>query len=536
MLTGRWLCLGILFFNLAACTEGGHHNSSQVANASVSLVGDSSRSLGQVFTEPPKNIGNGDGFAPQPFIDGDGNAAVMVVAHHSRGLNIGALDLVTTSRITPLVLGGSELTANGFGYVQDPLTKRIYVPTDTNGQFTYSCINGDFRISLGETPSLCTSVKPNAGSPALVGSSLSADGLAIYADSIYGALGTSNYLIQLTCADRNNNNCNGYPITLATDYSANQANNVRFQVLGDNKIAVGFNGNNGLVSAVCFDLIAQASCGRVDSTTAAASSQPLGYFSGTTLTGFCAFSAAQMNAMTCKDFSGNLISGLQVNASNQNSPGYGLSTYMPGTGKYIVTSLSGTIQCLDMANGGISCGTTPNFTGTSAVPYGSAFYKNESTGDLCLLTYNDGSQLGIFRADPITGQLNEDLRCVAVGGVQTTWRVNDPVPQVCPNTNGTEWGNLVVTTGALTLDGAPVSATFGGDISVLDVTTGRQLARQSFGSTGSILTVNLTSLGVSYTNARNLDIKLRVLQSNGHEMRAGYQMNASLQVLVNCLR
>jgi len=131
----------------------------------VSLVGDSSRSLGQVFTEPPKNIGNGDGFAPQPLIDGDGNAAVMVVAHHSRGLNIGALDLVTTSRITPLVLGGSELTANGFGYVQDPLTKRIYVPTDTNGQFTYSCINGDFRISLGETPSLCTSVKPNAGWP-----------------------------------------------------------------------------------------------------------------------------------------------------------------------------------------------------------------------------------------------------------------------------------------------------------------------------------------------------------------------------------
>ena len=142
MLTGRWLCLGILFFNLAACTEGGHHNSSQVANASVSLVGDSSRSLGQVFTEPPKNIGNGDGFAPQPFIDGEGHAAVMVVAHHSRGLNIGALDLVTTSRITPLVLGGSELTANGFGYVQDPLTKRIYVPTDTNGQFTYTASFG----------------------------------------------------------------------------------------------------------------------------------------------------------------------------------------------------------------------------------------------------------------------------------------------------------------------------------------------------------------------------------------------------------
>jgi hypothetical protein len=93
-----------------------------------------------------------------------------------------------------------------------------------------------------------------------------------------------------------------------------------------------------------------------------------------------------------------------------------------------------------------------------------------------------------------------------------------------------------VTTGALTLDGAPVSATFGGDISVLDVTTGRQLARQSFGSTGSILTVNLTSLGVSYANARNLDIKLRVLQSNGREMRAGYQMSASLEVLVNCLR
>lgn len=529
--------LGAAALMLSACT-GPDSEAAPTAPvlANVVALGDASRNLGQVFTAPPRNIGNGDGFAPQPFVNGDGNASVMVVAHHENGLNIGALDLVTTTRITPLRLGGNEQTSNGFGYVQDPDTKRFYVPTSTGNAFTYSCINGNFRPSLGESPSLCAAVTPSAGNPAQTGSNLSADGLAIYRGAIFGAVGTTAGELQVTCADAFNNNCSGYPKVLATDYQPG-SNNVRFQDLGSNKIAIGFNRTGGQVSAICFDVVTQAACGRVDSNATGTTSQPLGYFSGNQLTGFCAFSAAQMNAMACKDFAGNTIGGLQVTTANQGSPMYGMATRMPGSGKYIITSLGGNqIECLDMSNAGASCGSTPNFTGTTASPYGTAFHQNTSTGDLCLLTYNDPAQLGIFRVNPSTGALTEDLRCFAPGGVSTTWRVSNPVPQVCQSGNGVNWNTVTVTTGALTLDGTAVASIYGGDISILEVPSGRLIARQRFASTGAQVDVDLMALGVSYIRYPSLDIRLRVLQNNDFELRAGHQITANLQVRVSCAR
>lgn len=530
------ICLAAAALPMGACTGPDQETSTAPLLANVATLGDATRNLGQVFTEPPRNIGSGDGFAPQPFVNGDGNAAVMVVAHHQTGLHIGALDLVTTTRITPLRLGGSEQTSNGFGYVQDPDTKRFYVPTSTGSTFTYSCINGNFRPSQGESPTLCAAVTPSAGTPARTGSDLSADGLAIYRGAIFGALGSTAGELQVTCADAFNNNCSGYPKVLATDYQPG-ANNVRFQDLGSNKIAIGFNRTGGQVSAVCFDMVTQAACGRVDSTANSLTSQPLGYFSGSQLTGFCAFSAEQMNNMACEDLAGTAIGGLQVTTANQGSAQYGMATRMPNSGKYIITSLGGSrIECLDMANAGASCGSTPNFTGTTASPYGSAFHQNSSTGDLCLLTYNDPAQLGIFRVDATTGGLTEDLRCFAPGGVNTTWRVSDPVPQVCANANGVNWNTLTVTTGPLTLDGVEVTQTYGGDISVLEVPSGRLVARQRFSRTGGDIGVDLAALGVEYSRYPTLDIRLRVLQNNDYELRAGHQMTASLQVRVSCGR
>ena len=504
-------------------------------SATVTDVGGGQKNLGTTFTQPPSEIGNGDGFAPQPFVNGDGHPAVMVVAHHNTGLNIGSLDLYTAQKITPITLGANVNTSNGFGYVQDLTTKRFYVPTSTSaGVFTYSCINGNFKPSLNEQPTLCQEVTPVSGTLANAGSSLSADGLVISNGAIYGAMGTSNGLLILTCASVSNVNCAGYPKTLATDYQPG-SNNVRLQDLGEGKMAVGFNRSaNAKVSAICFDLVTQSVCARVDSQASGITSQPMGWFDGKTLQGFCAFSIEAMSQTACVDFAGQ-ARPVNVTVSNMSSPMYGMVTHMPGTGKYMLTSLGGTnIECLDMALGGQSCGSTPKFTGTMVSPYGSAFHLNTSTGDMCLLTYNDAKKLGIFRVNTTTGQLTEDLRCFAPGGVSATWRVADPVPNVCPRANGTRWQSASITTGNLTFDGAATAEVFGGDVTVTQVGAGQNLARQVFVQAGLPISVSLSALGIQYENNPSLDIQIRLLQSNGFELRAGYQMTAKLDVKLVC--
>ena len=504
-------------------------------SANVTDVGAGQKNLGTTFTQPPSEIGNGDGFAPQPFVNGDGNPAVMVVAHHNTGLNIGSLDLYTAQKITPITLAANVNTSNGFGYVQDLNTKRFYVPTSTSaGVFTYSCINGNFKPSLNEQPTLCQEVTPVSGTLASAGSSLSADGLVISNGAIYGAMGTSNGLLIVTCASVSNVNCAGYPKTIAADYQPG-SNNVRLQDLGEGKIAVGFNRTaNSKVSAICFDLTSQSSCARVDSQATGLTSQPMGWFDGKTLQGFCAFSIEAMSQTACVDFAGQ---GRPVNVTvgNMSSPMYGMVTRMPGTGKYMVTSLGGNnIECIDMALGGQSCGSTPKFTGTIVSPYGSAFHLNTSTGDMCLLTYNDAKKLGIFRVNTTTGQLTEDLRCFAPGGVSATWRVADPVPKVCPRAKGTRWESASITTGNLTLDGAASAEVLGGDVTVTQVGSGQILARQVFAQAGLPISVSLSALGIQYENNPSLDIQIRLLQSNGFELRAGYQMTAKLDVKLVC--
>jgi hypothetical protein len=504
-------------------------------SANVTDVGAGQKNLGTTFTQPPSEIGNGDGFAPQPFVNGDGNPAVMVVAHHNTGLNIGSLDLYTAQKITPITLTANVNTSNGFGYVQDLNTKRFYVPTSTSaGVFTYSCINGNFKPSLNEQPTLCQEVTPVSGTLASAGSSLSADGLVISNGAIYGAMGTSNGLLIVTCASVSNVNCAGYPKTIAADYQPG-SNNVRLQDLGEGKIAVGFNRTaNSKVSAICFDLTSQSSCARVDSQATGLTSQPMGWFDGKTLQGFCAFSIEAMSQTACVDFAGQ---GRPVNVTvgNMSSPMYGMVTRMPGTGKYMVTSLGGNnIECIDMALGGQSCGSTPKFTGTIVSPYGSAFHLNTSTGDMCLLTYNDAKKLGIFRVNTTTGQLTEDLRCFAPGGVSATWRVADPVPKVCPRAKGTRWESASITTGNLTLDGAASAEVLGGDVTVTQVGSGQILARQVFAQAGLPISVSLSALGIQYENNPSLDIQIRLLQSNGFELRAGYQMTAKLDVKLVC--
>jgi len=504
-------------------------------SAIVTDVGAGQKNLGTTFTQPPSEIGNGDGFAPQPFVNGDGNTAVMVVAHHSTGLNIGSLDLYTAQKITPITLGANVNTSNGFGYVQDLTTKRFYVPTSTSaGEFTYSCINGNFKPSLNEQPTLCQEVTPVSGALANAGSSLSADGLVISNGAIYGAMGTSNGLLLVTCASVSNVNCPGYPKTLATDYKPG-SNNVRLQDLGEGKMAIGFNRSaNAKVSAICFDLTTQSVCARVDSQASGLTSQPMGWFVGKTLQGFCAFSIEAMSQTACVDFAGQ-ARPVNVTVGNMSSPMYGMVTLMPGTGKYMATSLGGNnIECIDMAQGGQSCGSTPKFTGTIVSPYGSAFHLNTSTGDMCLLTYNDAKKLGIFRVNTSTGQLTEDLRCFAPGGVSATWRVADPVPKVCPRAKGTRWESASITTGNLTLDGAATSEVLGGDVMVTQVGSGQTLARQVFAQAGLPISVSLSALGIQYENNPSVDIQIRLLQSNGYELRAGYQMTAKLDVKLVC--
>lgn len=504
-------------------------------SANVTDVGAGQKNLGTTFTQPPSEIGNGDGFAPQPFVNGDGNPAVMVVAHHNTGLNIGSLDLYTAQKITPITLAANVTTSNGFGYVQDLNTKRFYVPTSTSaGVFTYSCINGNFKPSLNEQPTLCQEVTPVSGTLASAGSSLSADGLVISNGAIYGAMGTSNGLLIVTCASVSNVNCAGYPKTIAADYQPG-SNNVRLQDLGEGKIAVGFNRTaNSKVSAICFDLTSQSICARVDSQATGLTSQPMGWFDGKTLQGFCAFSIEAMSQTACVDFAGQ-ARPVNVTVGNMSSPMYGMVTRMPGTGKYMVTSLGGNnIECIDMALGGQSCGSTPKFTGTIVSPYGSAFHLNTSTGDMCLLTYNDAKKLGIFRVNTTTGQLTEDLRCFAPGGVSATWRVADPVPKVCPRAKGTRWESASITTGNLTLDGAASAEVLGGDVTVTQVGSGQILARQVFAQAGLPISVSLSALGIQYENNPSLDIQIRLLQSNGFELRAGYQMTAKLDVKLVC--
>ena len=535
------VCTGLSFVSLlAACvgpdaTSTPNSSTAPAVSASVTDVGAGNQNLGTTFTQPPSEIGNGDGFAPQVFVNGDGHPAVMVVAHHSTGLNIGSLDLYTAEKITPLTLVANVNTSNGFGYVQDPSTKRFYVPTSSStGVFTYSCINGNFKPSLNELPTLCQEVTPVSGTLASTGSSLSGDGLVFNNGAIYGAMGTSNGQLLVTCASASNVNCAGYPKTLATDYQPG-SNNVRLQDLGAGKLAIGFNRtSNSKVSAICFDFTSQVVCGRVDSQATGVTSQPVGLFNVSTLQGFCAFSIQAMSQTECIDFAGQ-ARPVNLTVTNMSSPMYGLVTQMPGTGKYILTSLGGNfIECIDMAQAGQSCGSTPKFTGTVANPYGSAFHLNTSTGDMCLLTYNDSKKLGIFRVNTASGQLTEDLRCFAPGGVSATWRVENPVPNVCPRAQGTRWESAIITTGSLTLDGAPATEVFGGDVTVKHVVTGQILARQTFAQTGNALGVSLSALGISYENHPSLDIQIRLLQNNGFELRAGYQMTAKLDVKLLC--
>ena len=511
--------------------------SNALVSANLTSLGVGDKTLGTAFKAPPSGIGDGDGFSPQPFVNGDGHPSVMVVAHHSNnGLHIGALDLYTGEKITPLTLGPNYTTSTGFGYAQDPSTKRFYVPTSTTGGvLTYSCINGNFKPSLNEMPSLCQEVTPVSGPLAGVNAALTADGFVIDKGVIYGAVGTSNGQVQVTCTSVNNVNCAGYPKTLATDYQTGGSNNVRLQDLGSGKFAIGFNRSpSAKLSAICFDITSQNHCGRVDSLAGGLTSQPLGLFNGSTLQGFCAFSIEAMSGTSCIDFAGQ-TRAVNLTTANMSSAMYGTVTNMPGTGKYVLTSLGGSqIECIDMALAGASCGSKPIFTGTNQAPYGSAFHLNTSTGDMCLLTYNDGKQLGIFRANTSTGALVEDLRCFAPGGVSATWRVENPVPKVCSRSAGTRWESATITTGNLTLDDGVTTEVYGGDITVLNASTGQTLGRQAFLQTGVPINVSLSTMGVNYDTNPSIDIQIRVLQNNGNNLRAGYKITAQLDVKLAC--
>lgn len=521
---------------LAACVgPDSTPDASPLVSADLASLGVGDKTLGTAFKAPPTGIGDGDGFAPQPFVNGDGHPSVMVVAHHTANLSIGALDLHTGEKITPLILGQNINTSNAFGYAQDPATKRFYVPTSTtSGVFTYSCINGNFKPSLQESPTLCQEVTPLSGQLANSGSGLSADGLIIDNSLIYGAAGTSSNQLLITCASVGNVNCTGYPKTLASDYARGYGN-VRVQDLGDRKIAIGFNrSGSGMVSSICFDLASQSTCGRVDSNATSTTSQPLGLFNVKTLIGFCAFSNEAMAQTVCVDFSGQ-ARPVNITTGNMQSGTSGFVVRMPDSGKYIITSLGGPkIECIDMAQNGASCGSTEKFTGTSPSPYGSAFHLNTSTGDMCLLTYNDSKQLGIFRANTTTGALVEDLRCFAPGGVSATWRVENPVPKVCSRGTGTRWESATITTGNLSLDDVVTTETYGGDITIVNASTGQVLGRQVFAQTGIPIDLSLTRMGVNYDSNPSLDIQIRVLQSNGNNLRAGYKITAQLDVKLVC--
>ena len=81
---------------LAACVgPDSTPDASPLVSADLASLGVGDKTLGTAFKAPPTGIGDGDGFAPQPFVNGDGHPSVMVVAHHTANLNIGALDLHT---------------------------------------------------------------------------------------------------------------------------------------------------------------------------------------------------------------------------------------------------------------------------------------------------------------------------------------------------------------------------------------------------------------------------------------------------------
>lgn len=530
---------GALALSLVACAGGDQPPQIVRVNASVQTVVNPDRTLGTRFTAPPKNIGNGDGFAPQPFVNGDGHPAVMVVGHHSTGLEVGALDLATAERIVPISLGG-DATSNGFGYVQDPSSKRFYIPTSntSTNQLTISCLEGGFKPSLGETVSRCGTLLPVAGALSRSGSELTADGMSIRNGRLYGAAGLADGRLQLICITVDGSSCAGFPMTLATDLSVGQANNVRFQTLDDDRIAIGFNNSANALSAVCVDLSTASPCGRVNASSNSLTSQPLGLYTDTgSLRGFCAFSSASMAALACQTLDGNLVSGLNVSTPNQNSPHHGMAVRMPGTGKYMLTSLSGPyISCIDMAASGQSCGDTPRYSGTSANPYGSSFFKNQSTGDMCLLTYGDSKELGIFNVNVVSGALTEDLRCFASGGVSATWRISDPIPSACPRLETAEWGNVTVNLGPLLLDGQPTSNVYGGDISIYEPATGLLLSRRVFAKTNTVETLPLATLGIQLNKYRTLEVQVRVLRANGYQLSAGYEMTASVSVDLACAR
>jgi hypothetical protein len=531
--------VGAFALSLLACAGGDQPPTVQRVNASVQTVTNPDRTLGTRFTAPPTNIGNGDGFAPQPFVNGDGHPAVMVVGHHSSGLEVGALDLATAERIVPISLGG-DATSNGFGYVQDPSTKRFYIPTSntSTNQLTISCLEGGFKPSLGETVSRCGTLEPVSGVLSRSGSELTADGLSFRNGRLYGAAGLADGRLQLICITVDGSPCAGFPLTLAADLLVGQANNVRFQALDDDRIAIGFNNNANALSAVCVDLSTTSSCGRVNAASNALTSQPLGLYSDTgSLRGFCAFSSASMTALACQTLDGNLVSGLNVTTPNQNSPQYGMAVRMPGSGKYMLTSLSGLyISCIDMAANGQSCGDTPRYSGTNANPYGSSFFKNQSTGDMCLLTYGDSKELGIFNVNVSSGALTEDLRCFATGGVAATWRISDPIPSVCPRVESAEWGDVTVNLGPLLLDGQPSPNTYGGDISIYDPNTSLLLSRRVFAQTNSVEILPLATLGIQLNRYRALEVQVRVLRANGYQLSAGYEMAASVRVDLACAR
>jgi hypothetical protein len=74
----------------------------------------------------------------------------------------------------------------------------------------------------------------------------------------------------------------------------------------------------------------------------------------------------------------------------------------------------------------------------------------------------------------------------------------------------------------------------GGDVTVKLLGSGLTLARQVFAQAGVPISVSLSALGIQYENNPSLDIQVRLLQNNGFELRAGYQMTAKLDVKLVC--
>jgi hypothetical protein len=84
------------------------------------------------------------------------------------------------------------------------------------------------------------------------------------------------------------------------------------------------------------------------------------------------------------------------------------------------------------------------------------------------------------------------------------------------------------------LDDVLTTETYGGDITILNASTGQVLGRQVFAQTGIPIDLSLTRMGVNYDSNPSLDIQIRVLQSNGNNLRAGYKITAQLDVKLVC--